>query len=100
MSLYSYFRRLKKSTTFKTHFLSALCRSLFTNSSLIFVNSVFVKTAGGKAYSQLFFFASLASLIYYIYFAIRGDKEAFGLYKVVLWIALIASFLCFNEPYW
>jgi len=100
MSLYRYFRRIKKSTTFKTHFFSALCRSVFTNGTLIFVNSVFVKTVGGKSYSQLFFFASLASLIYYTYFAIRGDREAFGIYKAVLVLALITSILCCLERSW
>jgi hypothetical protein len=98
MLLFRYFRRIKKSTTFKTHFFSALCRSLFTNASIIFINSVFVKTVGGKSYSQLFFFASLASLIYYIYFAIRGEKEAFRIYKLVLGLALLVSVLCFLEP--
>lgn len=95
------FRRLKKqSTTFKTHFFSALCRSVFTNASLIFANSVFVKTVGGKSYSQLFFFASLASVIYYTYFAIRGEKEAFGVYKAVICLTLLASLLCFLEQFW
>ncbi|HEY9715161.1 MAG TPA: hypothetical protein V6C72_16950 [Chroococcales cyanobacterium] len=93
------FKRRKRSTTFKTHFFSALCRSLFTNTSLIVVNSIFVKSVGGKSYSQLFFYASLASVVYYIYFALRGDKEAFGVYKAVIGLALLASVLCFFEPH-
>src|SRR5579883_473983 len=94
------FFRIKKSTTFKTHFFSALCRSAFTNTSLIFVSSVFVKSVGGKNYSQLFFFASLASILYYIHFALRGDKEAYVVYKIVIALALIASIFCFLEPRW
>jgi hypothetical protein len=93
------FRRPKQSTTYKSHFVSALCRSLFTNASLIFVNSIFVKTVGGKSYSQLFFFASLASLIYYAYFAARGHKEAFGVYKAVIGLTFLASGLCFAESF-
>ncbi|MBZ0185138.1 MAG: hypothetical protein K8F91_02725, partial [Candidatus Obscuribacterales bacterium] len=92
--------RAKKSTTFKTHFFSALCRSLFTNTSLIFANSVFVKSAGAENYSRLFFFASLAALIYYIFFAIAGDKQAYSVYKAVIGLTLLASILCFLEPFW
>ncbi len=87
----------KVSTTFKTHFLSALCRTTFTSLSLIFVNSVFVKVVGGKNYSQLFFFASLASVFYYFFFALVGDKKAFGVYKLVIALTLVASILCFLE---
>lgn len=90
-------RESKVSTTFKTHFLSALCRTTFTSLSIIFVNSVFVKVVGGKNYSQLFFFASLASVFYYFYFALLGDKKAFGVYKIVIGLTLIASILCFLE---
>lgn len=92
-------QRVKNSTTFKTHFFSALCRSTFTNMSLIFVNSVFVKAVGGKNYSQLFFFASMASLVYYVYFAFRGDRQAYKVYKVVIGLVLLASILCFSEQY-
>jgi len=88
-----------QSTTFKTHFFSALCRSMFTSMSLIFVNSVFVKAVGGKNYSQLFFFASLASVVYYFYFALLGDKKGYGVYKVVIGLTLVASILCFLEQY-
>lgn len=90
-------RDSKVSTTFKTHFFSALCRTTFTSLSIIFVNSVFVKVVGGKNYSQLFFFASLASVFYYFYFALLGDKKAFGVYKIVIGMTLIASILCFLE---
>lgn len=93
-------RGLIKSTTFKTHFFSALCRSMFTCTSLIFVNSVFVKAVGGKNYSQLFFFASLASMVYYFYFLAHGDRKAYGVYKIVIVLTLIASVLCFLEPFW
>ncbi|MDZ4836241.1 MAG: hypothetical protein SGJ27_20880 [Candidatus Melainabacteria bacterium] len=65
--------------------------------SIIFVNSVFVKVVGGKNYSQLFFFASLASVVYYFGFALLGDKKAFRVYKVVIVTTLIASILCFME---
>ena len=90
-------REQKVSTTFKTHFLSALCRTTFTSLSLIFVNSVFVKVVGGKNYSPLFFFASLASVVYYFFFALVGDKKAFGVYKIVIALTLTASILCFSE---
>ncbi|MBK9143089.1 MAG: hypothetical protein IPM23_11370 [Candidatus Melainabacteria bacterium] len=90
----------RKSRTFKTHFFSALCRSIFTNASLIFANSVFVKSAGAENYSRLFFFASLATLVYYIFFALRGDKQAFSVYKTVIWITLTVSVLCCLEPFW
>lgn len=90
-------RDSKVSTTFKTHFFSALCRTTFTSLSIIFVNSVFVKAVGGKNYSQLFFFASLASVVYYFYFALLGDKKAYGVYKVVIVLTLIASICCFLE---
>ena len=88
-----------KPITFKTHFFSALFRALFTNTSLIFVNSVFIKAVGGENYSQLFFVATLVSLSYYIYFAIRGDKKAYNVYEIVLGLSLIASILCFLEPF-
>lgn len=89
----------KPITTFKTHFFSALFRALFTNTSLIFVNSVFIKAVGGENYSQLFFVATLVSLSYYVYFAIRGDKKAYNVYEIVLGLSLIASILCFFEPF-
>ena len=90
-----------RSITYKTHFISALCRSLFTNSCWIFATSLFVKVVGSKGYSQLFFFASLASLSYYIYFALRGhkDKEPYNVYRAVLIFTAIASFGCFLEPF-
>jgi len=90
-----------RSITYKTHFFSALCRSLFTNSCWIFATSLFVKVVGSKGYSQLFFFASLASLLYYIYFALRGhkDKEPYNVYRAVLIFTAIFSVGCFLEPY-
>ena len=90
-----------RSLTYKTHFFSALCRSLFTNSCWIFATSLFVKVVGSKGYSQLFFFASLASLTYYIYFALRGhkDKEPYNVYRAVLVFTVLASIGCFLEPY-
>src|ERR1700710_2105489 len=90
-----------RSITYKTHFISALCRSLFTNSCWIFATSLFIKVVGSKGYSQLFFFASLASLSYYLYFAVRGhkDKEPYNVYRAVLAVTLVASIGCFLEPY-
>lgn len=90
-----------RSITYKTHFFSALCRSLFTNSCWIFATSLFVKVVGSKGYSQLFFFASVASLSYYIYFALRGhkDKEPYNVYRAVLIFAVLASVGCFLEPF-
>lgn len=90
-----------RSLTYKTHFFSALCRSLFTNSCWIFATSLFVKVVGSKGYSQLFFFASLASLSYYVYFALRGhkDKEPYNVYRAVLVFSAIASVGCFLEPF-
>jgi hypothetical protein len=72
---------------------------MFTAMSLIFVNSVFVKAVGGKNYSQLFFFASLASVIYYFYFALLGDRKGYGVYKAFIALTLFASILCFMEQY-
>jgi hypothetical protein len=94
------FWQAKTSTTYKTHFFSALARALFTNASLIFANSLFVKTVGGKGYSQLFFFASMCAFFYYIFFALRGDKAAFRLYRAALILSLAASIGCFLEPMW
>ncbi len=90
-----------RSITHKTHFFSALCRSLYTNSCWIFATSIFIKEVGSKGYSQLFFFASLSSLIYYTYFAVRGHtgKEPYNAYKAVLVLALLASVGCFLVPY-
>lgn len=88
-----------KPTTFKTHAFSAFCRSMFTSMCLIFVNSVFVKAVGGKNYSQLFFFASIASVIFYLYFALLGDKKGYGVYKLFIGLTLVASILCFLEQY-
>lgn len=82
------------STTFKTHAFSAFCRSMFTAMCLIFVNSVFVKAVGGKNYSQLFFFASIASVMFYFYFALLGDKKGYGVYKLFIALTLISSILC------
>lgn len=86
------------SSNFRAHFLSALARSLFTNSSQIFTNSVFVNTVGGKSYSDLFFFASLFTIIYYVYFAIRGERQAYLLYKTVLILCLIGLLLFLAYP--
>lgn len=63
---------------------------------------MFVKVVGSKGYSQLFFFASLCSLAYYLYFALRGHKqnEPYNVYRAVLIIAFLASFGCFLQPYW
>jgi hypothetical protein len=93
--------RNARSISYKPHFFSALCRSLFTNSCWIFGTSLFIKVVGSKSYSLLFFFASLCSLLYYIYFAIRGhkDKEPYNVYKAVLGVALVASISCFLEPH-
>ncbi len=90
-----------RAITHKTHFFSALCRSLYTNSCWIFATSIFIKEVGSKGYSQLFFFASLSSLIYYAYFAVRGHtgKEPYNAYKAVLVLALLASVGCFLVPY-
>ncbi|MGH9548918.1 MAG: hypothetical protein ACRD3W_06060, partial [Terriglobales bacterium] len=93
------FWKARRSATFKTHFFSALSRSLFTNSSLIFANSMFVKSVGGKGYSQLFFFATLAALCYYIYFATLGDKRAYVVYRAVIALTIASSLGCFLEPY-
>jgi hypothetical protein len=59
-----------------------------------------VKNVGSKGYSQLFFFASLAALLYYLYFAFRGhkDKEPYNVYRGVLFLAFFASVGCFLEP--
>ena len=60
-----------------------------------------MKVVGSKGYSQLFFFASLCSLIYYLYFAFRGHKpnEPYQVYRAVLILALLASVACFFEPH-
>lgn len=89
-----------RSVTYKTHLFSALCRSLFTNCCWIFGTSLLVKLVGSKGYSQLYFFASLSSLLYYIYYAFRGQKgkEAYRVYRFVLILSLIASVGCFLEP--
>lgn len=83
---------------FKAHYFSALARSLFTNSSQIFINSVFVNTLGGKSYSDLFFFASLFTIVYYVYFAVRGERQAYWLYKTVLILSFIGLLLFFFQP--
>lgn len=90
-----------RSATYKTHFLSAFCRSMFTNSCWIFATSLFVKTVGSKGYPQLFFFASLAALSYYVYFAFRGHKnsEPYNVYRGVLIVAFAASLACCLEPF-
>jgi|AGTN01.2.fsa_nt_gi hypothetical protein len=90
------------SATHRTHFFSALCRSLFTNACWIFSTSLFVKVVGSKGYSQLFFFASLTTLTYYVYFALRGQrtKEPYNVYRATLIFALVASVGCFLEPFW
>ncbi len=91
----------KRSITHKTHIFSTFCRSLFTNACWIYATSLFVKVVGSKGYSQLFFFASLCSLIYYLYFAFRGHKpnEPYQVYRFVLVLALLASVMCFFEPH-
>lgn len=90
-----------RSATYKTHFLSAFTRCMFTNSCWIFATSLFVKTVGSKGYPQLFFFASLAALLYYLYFAFRGhkDSEPYNVYRGVLFLAFAASLACFLEPF-
>ncbi len=92
-------RRQKETTTYKTHFFSALCRSLYVNCSQILVNTLFVKTVGAKSYSQLYFFAGVAALFYFVYFAFRGHNAAFKVYRVVLGLSLLASVLYFLEPF-
>ena len=92
-------RRQKETTTYKTHFFSALCRSLYVNCSQILVNTLFVKTVGAKSYSQLYFFAGVAALFYFVYFALRGHNSAFKVYRVVLGLSLLASVLYFLEPF-
>jgi hypothetical protein len=92
-------RRQKGPTTYKTHFFSALCRSLYVNCSQILVNTLFVKTVGAKSYSQLYFFAGFAALFYFVYFAFRGHNAAFKVYRVVLGLSLLASVLYFLEPF-
>src|SRR5262249_15690989 len=57
-----------------------------------------VKTIGAKSYSQLYFFAGLAALCYFIYFAYRGHNAAFIVYRLVIGFALLVSVLCFLEP--
>lgn len=93
--------RKQRSITYKTHVFSAFCRSLFTNACWIFSTSLFVKVVGSKGYSQLFFFASLCSLIYYLYFAFRGHKpnEPYHVYRAVVFLAFLSSLACFAEPY-
>lgn len=90
----------QRSLTYKTHIFSAFCRSLFTNACWIFSTSLFVKVVGSKGYSQLFFFASLCSLIYYLYFAFRGHKpnEPYHVYRAVVFLAFLSSLACFFEP--
>lgn len=87
----------KPSISYKSHFLSALCRVMFTNTCFIFVNSIFVKTVGGKSYSQLYFIATIFTVSYYVFFAFQGDKKAYGVYKVIAFLAFVASTLCFLE---
>src|SRR5579885_2195165 len=88
------------SLTHKAHLFSALCRSLFTNICWIFSTSMFVKVVGSKGYAQLFFFASIAALLYYLYFAMRGHKkfEPYNVYRCVLLLTLLVSVGCFMEP--
>lgn len=90
-----------RSITYKTHFFSALCRSIYTNSCWIFGTSLFVKVVGSKGYSKLYFFASVLALLYYVYFAIRGqkDREPYTVYKTALILSLLASAGCFLEPF-
>lgn len=90
-----------RSVTYKTHFFSALCRGIFTNSCWIFGTSLLVKVVGSKSFPQLYFYASLLSLIYYIYFAMRGHKgqEPYNVYRLALLLALITSAGCFAEPF-
>ncbi len=90
----------QRSITYKTHIFSAFCRSLFTNACWIFSTSLFVKVVGSKGYSQLFFFASLCSLAYYLYFAFRGHKpnEPYHVYRAVVFLAFLSSLACFFEP--
>jgi hypothetical protein len=88
----------RTSSHFHAHYLSALARSLFTNSSQIYINSVFVNTLGGKSYSDLFFFASFFTIIYYVYFAVAGERKAYLLYKTVLGLSLIGLALFFAQP--
>lgn len=96
-------RRLWKprSVTYKTHFFSALCRGIFTNSCWIFGTSLLVKVVGSKSFPQLYFYASLLSLLYYIYFAMRGNKgkEPYHVYRMALASAVIFSAGCFLEPF-
>lgn len=87
------------STNYRPHFLSALSRSLFTNSSQIFINSAFVSSLGGKSYSDLFFFASMFSIFYYIFFALKGEKQAYNLYRIVLLLTLLGLGLFFVQPH-
>jgi len=58
---------------------------------------MFLKVAGSKGYPQLYFFASLCSLIYYVYFSVRGHKknEPYNIYRIAVIVTLIASFSCF-----
>lgn len=60
-----------------------------------------MKVVGSKGYSQLFFFASLCSLAYYLYFAFRGHKphEPYNVYRAVVFIAFLSSLACFLEPH-
>jgi len=76
---------------FIPHFANAFARSLFTNSSLIFVNSIFVSRVGGKSYSLLFFFASLFSIFYYIFFSVAGERNAYRLYRVLIALTALIS---------
>ncbi len=61
---------------------------------------MFVKVVGSKGYAQLFFFASIAALLYYLYFAMRGHKkfEPYNVYRCVLLLTLLVSVGCFMEP--
>jgi hypothetical protein len=63
---------------------------------------MFLKVAGSKGYPQLYFFASLCSLIYYVYFSVRGHKtnEPYNIYRIAVIVTLIASFSCFLAEFY
>lgn len=88
-------KRTPSQDGFLAHFANAFARSLFTNSSLIFVNSVFVSRVGGKSYSLLFFFASLFSIFYYIFFSVAGERNAYRLYRFLIALTALISITFF-----
>jgi hypothetical protein len=63
---------------------------------------MFLKVAGSKGYPQLYFFASLCSLIYYVYFSVRGHKknEPYNIYRTAVVVTLVASFSCFLAQFY